>query len=331
MRLSLSILLGVALVSPALAQVPNYVPSDGLVGWWPFNGNANDESGNGNDGVVNNAILDADRLNNPNSAYLFNGSNSSIVIGDPIDGGFDMLGGPVSISLWLSTSESMLSSLVTKQNTAIPNSNGDYNLDMNALGEARMAMGFGEGQGAANVSGVLVNDNEWHHIVGTYTPVSIELYVDGILATAGSSSISAPSTLLDSPQPLQFGTAVPNSTPLNGKLDDIGIWNRVLTPEEIAAIYSASSLGMGDSYGSANAMQVFPNPAHGQFSVELELKGLVSLQVYDAKGKLVHNEVFQANGSKTVRTIHLSEQATGSYTLRLQNKGETVTQTVVVE
>ena len=36
-----------------IAQVPNYVPSDGLVTWWPFNGNANDESGNGLDGTYN--------------------------------------------------------------------------------------------------------------------------------------------------------------------------------------------------------------------------------------------------------------------------------------
>jgi hypothetical protein len=37
----------------ALAQIPNYVPQNGLVGWWPFNGNANDESGNGNNGTRN--------------------------------------------------------------------------------------------------------------------------------------------------------------------------------------------------------------------------------------------------------------------------------------
>jgi hypothetical protein len=37
----------------AQSNIPSYVPSNGLVGYWPFNGNANDESGNGNDGVVN--------------------------------------------------------------------------------------------------------------------------------------------------------------------------------------------------------------------------------------------------------------------------------------
>ncbi len=41
--------------------LPSYLPADGLVGWWPFNGNANDESGNGNDATVNGAALTADR------------------------------------------------------------------------------------------------------------------------------------------------------------------------------------------------------------------------------------------------------------------------------
>lgn len=48
--------------SSAFAQVPSYVPTNGLVGWWPFNGNANDESGNGNNGTVNGAMLTSDRL-----------------------------------------------------------------------------------------------------------------------------------------------------------------------------------------------------------------------------------------------------------------------------
>ncbi|MFN9496226.1 MAG: hypothetical protein ACK570_08680, partial [Bacteroidota bacterium] len=51
--------------------VPAYVPTDGLVGWWPFNGNANDESGNENNGVVNGPILSPDRFGISNSSYLF--------------------------------------------------------------------------------------------------------------------------------------------------------------------------------------------------------------------------------------------------------------------
>jgi hypothetical protein len=47
----------------------------GLVGYWPFCGNANDMSGNGNNGTVNGATLTKDRFGNINSAYDFNGSS----------------------------------------------------------------------------------------------------------------------------------------------------------------------------------------------------------------------------------------------------------------
>jgi hypothetical protein len=63
----------------SFAQMPNYVPSNGLVGWWPFNGNANDESGNGNNGTVNGATLTADRFGVANKAYSF-GSNFDEII-----------------------------------------------------------------------------------------------------------------------------------------------------------------------------------------------------------------------------------------------------------
>ncbi len=74
-------ILGLALISNA--QVPNYVPSNGLVGWWPFNGNANDESGNGNNGnPIGGASLTQDRYGNLNKAYSFDGIDDWIEVLD---------------------------------------------------------------------------------------------------------------------------------------------------------------------------------------------------------------------------------------------------------
>ena len=53
---------------------------NGLVGYYPFNGNANDESGNRNNGSVIGASLTSDRNGNPNSAYFFNGRSDYISI-----------------------------------------------------------------------------------------------------------------------------------------------------------------------------------------------------------------------------------------------------------
>ena len=58
------------------AQLPNYVPTSGLVGWWPYTGNANDVSGNGHNGTVSGATLTTDRFGNANKAYAFSSSSS---------------------------------------------------------------------------------------------------------------------------------------------------------------------------------------------------------------------------------------------------------------
>lgn len=59
-------------IVPAFSQVNL---SSGLVAYYPFNGNAQDESGNGNNGTVNGATLITDRFGNTNAAYFFSGND----------------------------------------------------------------------------------------------------------------------------------------------------------------------------------------------------------------------------------------------------------------
>ena len=78
-RILLTLTVSILFIPFGISQdLPSYVPADGLVAYYPFNGNANDESGNGNHGTVNGAILTSDRDGNENSSYLFDNSNISI-------------------------------------------------------------------------------------------------------------------------------------------------------------------------------------------------------------------------------------------------------------
>ncbi|MEY4109716.1 MAG: hypothetical protein RLZZ46_70, partial [Bacteroidota bacterium] len=76
--LTVGAILGFTAVTMA-QNVPSYVPTNGLVGWWPFNGNANDESGNGNHGTMNGVINTTDRNGIGNRAFYFNGSSNIVV------------------------------------------------------------------------------------------------------------------------------------------------------------------------------------------------------------------------------------------------------------
>ena len=83
MKKQLLFVVSIVLTATFYAQnIPSYVPTNGLVGWWPFNGNANDESGNGNHGTVNGAMLTSDRNGEGNKAYSFDGINDNIGLGN---------------------------------------------------------------------------------------------------------------------------------------------------------------------------------------------------------------------------------------------------------
>ena len=71
-KILLTISLTVFGLTSSIAQLPNYVPANGLVGWWPFDGNANDQTINANNGTISGAILTVDRFGNSNAAYSFN-------------------------------------------------------------------------------------------------------------------------------------------------------------------------------------------------------------------------------------------------------------------
>jgi len=68
----------------AHAQVPDYVPTEGLVAWYPFNGNANDESGNGHHGSESNVSYAAGPSGNESSAAHFNGDAQILIPHDPM-------------------------------------------------------------------------------------------------------------------------------------------------------------------------------------------------------------------------------------------------------
>ena len=87
------------------------IPMDNLVGHWPFNGNANDESGNNNDGIVNGATLSIDRFGNESSAYHFDGRGDNISIPD-----FNVEFDEMTLSFWFNTSDINLNQRILSHN-----------------------------------------------------------------------------------------------------------------------------------------------------------------------------------------------------------------------
>jgi hypothetical protein len=265
------------LTTSALAQnVPNYVPINGLVGWWPFNGNANDESGNGNNGTINGATLTTDRFGVVNNAFGFDGINSFIEI---INSNSIQPANAISISAWTliepNQSFGNFTRIISKIQSE-PQNFATYQLITGAsseLGKTGVTIRTGSGnsqltQGVYAWSGTNSNNivSQWQHIVGTYDGSTLKFYQNGILI---SETAITGGLFYDSGN-LWFGKGksgafAPGSDIFfKGKIDDIGIWNRALTECEIADLYN-TQLGSlnSSSTQTETALDSYTWPVNG--------------------------------------------------------------------
>jgi hypothetical protein len=248
-KLCLTAIAFIASAIVAIAQVPSYVPTSGLVGYWPFNGNANDISGTGNNGTVNGATLTTDRLANSNSAYNFSNGADKIVV---LDNNSLSLTGSFTFNFWINISSfsGSFNSIISKMESGSCNHNG-YFMGMSSWnGENKIQL-----QGdpicsnasayLPNASGVLLA-NQWYNIGISYNQPSskITYFKNGIAID----SITATLAVLNTTYDFIIGNHVAypytmNSTGSNfsGKIDDIGVWNRVLTQQEITNLHTANT------------------------------------------------------------------------------------------
>lgn len=223
---------------------PPFVPTGGLIGWWPFSGSTNDESGNGNTGGITGAVsLTKDRFGADNKAYSFGGNGAYIHVDDLSDS-LNKYG--LSISVWFKLndiSQYAAQSLVARNND---NEEGHFRIcqsetDGGIYGEMRVGSTNGVGVGAG---ALWPTHTIWHHAVYTYDSLNLRIYVDDTLT--GNTHYSKPIGYSTFSKALYFGAQKPQggsaSLYVNGKLDDIGIWNRALSRKEIHQLYTQCNL-----------------------------------------------------------------------------------------
>ncbi len=224
-------------------NVPSYVPTNGLVGYWPFNGNANDESGNAKHLTNNGASLSSDRNGLPNKCYSFTGQAGNGITGTYMTFPNLLLNQieSFSINIWfyeisvLGDGESYFS--FGDNGSSISISRNGYNLPPNGAG----VCGFNYGSIGVNTGNGF--QNQWVMCTMTMSNNILSAYINGNLI--GSNNNVNQAIITSSGNYLARHTWGPDdgqtSTRFNGKLDDIAIYNRALTEQEIKALYSGST------------------------------------------------------------------------------------------
>jgi gliding motility-associated-like protein len=248
-KLSWIFLIMISLGIKITAQtIPSYVPTNGLVGWWPFNGNANDESGNGNHGTVNGATLTSDRFQKINSGYNFDGVNDDIFFGY-----LDDLGNQnsISISLWFTidyygtAAETFdFSTIFMKVKDDLWNSKSGWkillNKDINFRERRGIYLYFDDSP--PYFFKYNFDLKKWYQMVVTVSSKIATVHINGALVN----SLHISNNLITNKYGSFIGKGntklpVTHGYLLPGNMDDIAIWNRALTEQEIKGLYNAAS------------------------------------------------------------------------------------------
>jgi hypothetical protein len=207
----------------------------GLVAYYPFNGNANDESGNGNDGMVNGATLTADRFGNSNRAYSFDG-NDYIDCGNSnvLDVNYH------TITSWIfiggETGKHLM--IIGKVNPFVHETiNIGISPDNNLFTSFATT---GEKNHHIADESLLMNKYQWYFVAMTYDGARIKFFINGSL----NSEFQRSGTLRINTNKLAIGRHGGDADQkghdffFSGIIDDIRIYNRALSASEIQTLYN---------------------------------------------------------------------------------------------
>jgi len=212
------------------AQVPNYVPKNGLMSWWGFNGNANDESGNGNHGITYGPILSSDRFGKIESAYKFFGNTDLIGTTNSL-----IIGNNYSVSFWTQIDSMTAAWLIVHGGKSGYSSQFDKGTRVVHPNGVLQQYTFTGQQQWLGSDTLIAGPNKWYHIVYGQSSSGVKLYINSKLVASNNLTTNQSRSGF-----WRFGGCTHSGqNSLFGRLDDIGIWNRELTESEITDLYNS--------------------------------------------------------------------------------------------
>ena len=215
-------------------DLPDYLPTEGLLSWFPFNGTTEDKSERGYHATQTGASLTENRFKKQNSALSLSGIGSYIsleVYTEEL-----MLSNNFTLSFWMNMQ------LSSNQNVCIFTKGDALTNEFSLSWTANQQLHFPGGESSLSPFVNYTYYGHWTHVVCQVENGNAILYLDG----REVSSFPMGRFILSSNFPFVFGAMFEpgTNTPIlnscfRGEIDDIGIWKRVLSKKEIKALYKA--------------------------------------------------------------------------------------------
>jgi hypothetical protein len=205
-----------------------YVPRDGLVGWWLLSGDGKDRWYHKNNGIVTGATADTDRNHHTNQALSFDGIDDEVYIQNTF---FNNGWNAWSISFWVN--------LDTVEQSTLLNTDPEQGVKIMSTTDSKIELAVGDGLTWLS-DGWLTNaeyqSNSWLHICIIRNGLSVKVYVNSVL----DKEFTLPSAPPDQNASMYIGRCDCADEYATGKIDDVGVWSRALTLDEITALYKSN-------------------------------------------------------------------------------------------
>lgn len=276
-----------------------------LVAYYPFNGNANDQSGFNNNGVVSGPIIVSDRWGNASSAYYFDGINDNIRVTNSPSLNFQ---NSMTANFWINIGDFF-------DREAYPISHGNWeNRWKISITNKHIRWTIKTANGIKDLdSETELAKNTLYNITTVYDGSYLEIYINGNLDAFVPFSGLILTTNID----LTIGQVLPSNTQYNfkGILDDIRIYNYALSLSDIKNLDDFTTdindkkkdLLPEDFYLTQN----YPNPFNSQTNIEYTIPILSRIRL----------EIFDLLGQK-VKTLLNEEKSPGNYMVNWNGKND---------
>ncbi len=297
--------------------------NQGLVGYFPLNNDVNDYSSLHIDGVNYNATPQS---SNGRNYYNFNGTNAFIYAGNDNRG----ISNQVSVSVWVRTTSNDFQWVV-----------GHYNhLDDRGYqvivyyGHVQLRGRDGGNQFYILNDDDLINDGQWHHIVGLFDKNRWTLIVDCQIKSFLYTDALNPSYVVDT-QPLSISKypQLNNGTdPLyfDGDIDEVRIYNRILSLCDICELqnYKDETAIIQNEASPLYNLKIYPNPTDSLLTIELpqNLTGKYYYEIYDNNNKLIFNGHLEKQ-----KQVDIKKLSKGIYFIVVKNNNQVLNGKFIVE
>jgi hypothetical protein len=293
--------LGAMVLSAALSGNVLADLNDGLVAYYPFDGNAKDESGNGNDGTVNGATLTEDRFRNAHGAYSFNGNEYIRFNNNFISFGEDK---NFSVSIWVKIANRCSNSnycggILSKM--GLSGVIEGYQIGYNNLGVLRFEYypSNPPSTGTHFHGTTNIVDNSWHLLTITVDKVNdiIKIYTDSRLENTIAESWISGSTVTTNP--LYLGMLRGQNFYFTGSIDDVRIYNRALSESEIQQLYNAK-----EDEEEKPPIEISSKASYDSSTNTLSLEGILVPFIDEFTGKETDNKgIFDAQLAEKTKLV----------------------------